>query len=120
MCLNVNVREAYVAKTWSAHTAKNNVYTYCVFVDIFHRSLRVKSVLALNGDRNKPHLYFEVASEFLESNLGIGTHDNVGAGLMDRFSRSLAFLLPDTLHGQPPELNGLRRTGRSGTHGVVM
>src|SRR5258708_5640354 len=108
MYLDVNVRDSYVAKTWSTHTAKNHVYTDRVFVDIFHGFLRVKSVLAFNGDRNKSHLYFEVASEFLESYLSVGTHDNVGTRLMDRFSRSLAFLLPDALHGQPPELNGLR------------
>ena len=89
------------------HTAKNHIYTDRVFVDIFHGSLRVKSVVAFDGDRNKAHFYVEVASEFLESYLSVGTHDNVGTRLMDRFPRCLAFLLPDTFHGQPTELNGL-------------
>ena len=102
------------------HTAKNHVYTDRVFVDIFHGFLRVKSVLALDGDRNKSHLYIEVASEFLKSYLSIGTHDNVGTRLVDRFSRCLAFLLPDTFHGQPSELNSLRRARCSGTHGIVV
>ena len=102
------------------HTAKDHVYTDRVFVDVFHGFLWVKSVLALDGDRNKSHLYVEVASEFLESYLSIGTHDNVGTRLVDRFSRCLAFLLPDTFHGQPTELNGLRRARCSGTHGIVM
>ena len=107
MCLNVKVREAYTAKTWSTHTAKNHVYTNRVFVDIFHGFLRVKSVLALDGDRNKSHLYIEVASEFLKSYLSIGTHDNVGTRLVDGFTSGFAFLLPDALHSQATELDCL-------------
>ena len=82
----------------SIHTAENHVDTNGIFIDIVQNFLRVKPVLALNGDRDKSCLHFKVASEFLEGHLSVGTHDNVRSGFVDRFASGFAFLLPEALH----------------------
>lgn len=103
----MEVREGMKSRTGNIHTSKNNVDTDGIFVNIFHGSLRIKSILALYGDRNKPHLYVEVARKFLEGHLGVSTHDNVGTRLVDGFASGLAFLLPDSLHCQATKLDCL-------------
>ena len=75
--------------------------------------------MALLRDRHEATFDFEVPGEFLESNLCVCTHDDVGAGFMDGLARFLAIFLPDALHGQTSKLNGLRRSGRRGTNSVV-
>src|SRR4051812_8248073 len=95
--------------------SKDDIHSNSVLINIFHSFLGVKSVMTLFRDRYKSHLNVEVSSKFLKSNLGISTHDNVWAGFVDRFSSSLALLLPDALHGKTAKLNGFGRasSGRS-------
>ena len=102
----------------SVGTAKNDIYTDGVFVDKLHGFLGVQPVFALGADRDEAALYFKVASEFLEGNLGIGTHDDVGARLMNGFTGGLATLLPDAFHGKTPELDGLGRASSGGADGL--
>jgi hypothetical protein len=89
------------------HTAEDHVDTDGIFVNVFHGFLRVKSILALDGNWDKASLYVEVASEFLEGHLGISAHDYVGTRLVDGFASGFAFLLPDALHSQATKLDRL-------------
>lgn len=83
----------------SISTSKNDINTNSVLVDILHRFLRIKAVIALDGNRHKSALDLEISGEFLEGDLGVGSHDDIGTGFMDALPCCLALLLPDTLHG---------------------
>lgn len=100
-------------------TAKDNVDTNGVLVNVFHSLLSVKAVAALVGDGDETALDLEVASELLKRNLGVGTHNDVRARLVDRLARLLALLLPDALHGKTAKLDSLRRAGSRGTNSAV-
>ena len=64
-------------------TSENDIDPDCVFVDVLHGLLGIEPILAFDGDRDKSTLDFEVTSELLECNLGIGTHDNIGPRLVN-------------------------------------
>ena len=99
----------------SVGTAENDVDTNCVFVHEFHRFLRIQPVFALNTDWNQSTLDFEVSSKFLEGNLSIRAHNNVGARFMNGLSSSLATFLPDAFHGKTSKLDSFRRACGGGT-----
>jgi hypothetical protein len=89
-------------------TAKDDINANGIFIDIFHGLLGVKPILALNADWYEAAFNLEVTCKLFKSDLGIRTHDDVGARLMDRFAVSLATLLPASLHGQTTQLYSFR------------
>lgn len=67
------------------HTPKNDIYSNGILVDVLHGLFGIKPVLTLDRDGNEPALDLEVASEFLQGDLCVGSHDDVRA-LMRRLS----------------------------------
>lgn len=65
------------------------------------------------------HLDLEIPGELLQRDLSVTTHDNVGSRLVNGLPRLLAFLLPYSLHGKATKLYSLRRTGSSGSNGLM-
>jgi len=100
-------------------TSKDDVDTNGVLIDELHGLFGVKPIMALLGDRHKARLHVEVTSELLERDLRIRAHDDVGAGLVDALAGGLALLLPDALHREASELNGLGGASRGGTDGLA-
>lgn len=100
-------------------TSKNDINPYRIFVNIVHGLFGIKSVFALNRDRDKSSLDFEVPRKLLESHLCVRAHDDIRSGFVDGFTSSLAFLLPDSLHRQPAKLNCLRRACRRRSYGLM-
>lgn len=99
----------------SVGTPENDVYTNSIFVHELHRFLRIQPVFALDADWNQSTFDFEVASKFLEGNLGIRAHNNVRTRFMNGLASSLATFLPDAFHGKTSELNSFRRACSGGT-----
>ncbi len=100
-------------------TPENDIDTNGVLVDIFHGSFGIESVVALFRDGHQTRFDIEIAGELLECNLSICAHNDVWTWLMDGLSSSLTLLLPDALHGESAELNGLGRPRSGGTDGLL-
>ena len=99
----------------SVGASKNDVNTNCVFVDELHGLFRIEPVFALNADWNESAFDLEVASEFLEGNLSIGAHNDIGARFMNGLASSLATFLPDAFHGKTSQLDGFGGACGGGT-----
>lgn len=97
-------------------TPENDEHADCVLVDVLHDLLGVDSILALLADRHQAASDIEIAGEFLKSNLGVRTHNDVWTRLMDRKTLFLASLLPQTFHGETSKLDSLGGTCRCGPY----
>lgn len=119
-------------------TAQDDIDTDGVFVHVIHSLLGVKPVLTLDRDRDQSpdnphrvqlsvrcsdgrilHLNLEVPRELLQGNLSITSHYDIGPRFVDGFTRRLAFLLPDSLHGKSTKLDGLRRASSGRSNSLV-
>lgn len=100
-------------------TSQDHVYADGVLVNVLHGLLRVEAVVTLSGNRHQATLDFEVTRELLQRDLRVGTHDDVGTRLVDRFAGSFALLLPNALHGETAELDSLRGAGGRSSDRIV-
>ena len=91
--------------------SEDDEHTNSVLINELHGLLRVEPIATLLADRHQAALYVEVPGEFLESNLGVRAHDDVGTRLVDRKPLLLASFLPQTLHGEASELDSFGRAG---------
>jgi len=78
-----------------------------VFVYKVHRALGVETVVGFDGYGHETAFNVKVTGKFLEGDLSVGAHDDIGARFVDGFAGSLAFVLPDALHGEAAELDCL-------------
>src|SRR5258708_16856799 len=109
-CLYAKCQCGCKFRAGTVHPPKDHVDTNGISTNILHCFLRIKPVLALNGDRHKTSLYFEITRKFLKGHLSISAHDNVGTRLVNGFASGFTFLLPKTLHSKATKLNSLRRS----------